>query len=347
MINARGYAVQNKASPFTPFSFKRRNPGPKEILIDILYCGICHSDLHSVKNEWGASIYPMVPGHEIIGKVRQVGAEVSRFQADDLVGVGCLVDSCQKCTSCHAGLEQYCENGFTLTYNSLDEATQLPTYGGYSNCIVAPETFTLKIPDNLDLSKAAPLLCAGITTYSPLKFWGAQSNHKIGIIGLGGLGHMGIKFAKAFGAKTVLFTHSLNKAEAAIALGADDVIVTNNEEAFSAHVNSFDIILNTASADFELTPYLNTLKQEGTLVFLGLPEHKIAIHPRELILKRRKLSGSLIGGLKETQEMLDFCSEKNISAEVEVIPIQQLNEAYERLIKGDVTYRFVIDMNTL
>lgn len=347
MVAAKGYAVQHKDDAFSPFGFERRKPESNDVLIDILYCGICHSDLHSVKNEWGRSIYPMVPGHEIIGKVREVGDKVSKFKVNDLVGVGCLINSCKHCPSCNDGLEQYCENGFTLTYNSMEEGSDVPTFGGYSNCIVAPEDFTLKIPSNLDISKAAPLLCAGITTYSPLKFWQVENANKVGIIGLGGLGHMGIKLAKAFGVETVLFTHSPHKEKDAYDLGVDDVIVTKDSTAFEKHLSSFDIILNTASAQLDMTDYLNTLKREGTLVFLGLPEHPITMHPGGLIMRRTNMAGSLIGGIKETQEMLDFCGKHNITADVEVIPIQKLNEAYERLQKGDVKYRFVIDMGTL
>lgn len=347
MIPSRGYAVQNKNTPLSPYSFQRRDPGPHDVLIDILYCGICHSDLHQVKNEWGNSLYPMVPGHEIVGKVRKVGAKVTRFKENDLAGVGCLVDACRTCSSCHQGLEQYCENGFVLTYNGYEQDGKTLTFGGYSDCIVVDENFVLKISDKLTLSNTAPLLCAGITTYSPLKHWKAQKGQKVGVMGLGGLGHMAVKISNALGADTVLFTHSAHKEKDALRLGAKEVIITKDENAFKKHTNSFDLIINTVSAAVDLALYLDTLKREGTLVFLGIPEHELKLHPTSLIFKRRTIAGSLIGGIKETQEMLDFCADHNITSDVEIIPIQKVNEAYERMAKGDVKYRFVIDMHSL
>ncbi len=344
MIDSKGYCAHDPKSDLVPFSFTRREPGPKDVLIDIHYCGICHSDLHQVKDEWGKSMYPMVPGHEIVGVVQKVGAEVTRYQVGDLVGVGCFVDSCRTCGSCEDDLEQYCENGYTLTYNSLDSDGKTPTYGGYSNNIVVDENFVLKVPTNLDLKACAPLLCAGITTYSPLRHWNVQKGSKVGVMGIGGLGHMAIKLAKAMGAEVTVFTHSKNKVEDAKRLGADRVVLSSQEGAFDALTNQLDLILNTISATIDLTPYLLTLKREATLVFLGLPDQPFDFHPGVLIFNRRNVAGSLIGGIKQTQEMLDFCSEHNITSDIELIPIETINEAYARMLKGDVKYRFVIDI---
>lgn len=347
MIPTKGYAIAKEGADFTPFDFVRREPGPTDVLIEILYCGICHSDLHQVKNEWGKSIYPMVPGHEIVGKVIKMGEKVTRFKMGDSVGVGCLVDSCRVCSSCTENHEQYCEKGYTPTYNGMIKDSQTTTYGGYSKFIVVDEAFTLKIPNNLELSKVAPLLCAGITTYSPLKHWKVEKGQKVGVVGLGGLGHMAIKLAHAMGAYTVVMTHSEHKVASALELGADEVIRTFDPEAFKNHSQSFDLILNTVSADIDLNPIINCLKRDGTLVLLGIPEHALSIRSHPLIVKRRSVSGSLVGGMKETQELLDFCSLHNVTAECETIPIQKIDDAFERLARGDVHYRFVIDLKTL
>jgi len=347
-IAALGYAAQSPTSPLAPFRFERREPGPRDVQIEIQYCGVCHSDLHTVRNEWKGTVYPVVPGHEIIGRVTQVGKEVKDFKAGDLAGVGCLVDSCRTCASCRENLEQYCDVGFTLTYNSPDPHTGGVTYGGYSNRIVVDQHFVLRIPEKLNPAAAAPLLCAGVTTYSPLRHWGVGPGHKVGIVGLGGLGHMGVKFARAFGAEVVLFTTSPGKTEDAKRLGAHEVVISRDPAAMAAHANSFDFILNTVAASHNLDPFINMLKRDGTLCLVGAPETP---HPSPgvlgLIFRRRQLAGSLIGGLKETQEMLDFCGQHGIVSDIEMIPIQGINEAYERMLKSDVKYRFVIDMGSL
>jgi alcohol dehydrogenase (NADP+) len=347
MLQAKGYATQSATEELKPFSFTRRNPGPNDVLIDILYCGVCHSDLHQVRDEWGNSMYPMVPGHEIVGRVRDVGDAVSKFKVGDLAGVGCLVDACRQCASCHHGLEQYCEEGFVLTYNSLDEDGKTQTFGGYSDCIVVDENFTLKINPKLTLSNVAPLLCAGITTYSPLRHWQAGPGKKVGVMGLGGLGHMAVKIARAMGAEVILFTHSPNKKDEGKRLGAHHVVVTSEPNAFDAWQNQCDLMLNSISADIDLNPYLNCLHREGTLVLLGLPAKPQTLPAQGLIFKRRNIAGSLIGGIAETQEMLDFCANHDIVSDIELIPIDQINQAYERMLKGDVKYRFVIDMASL
>lgn len=315
--------------------------------IEILYCGVCHSDLHQVRNEWHNSTYPVVPGHEIIGKVTAVGDAVTQFRAGDTVGVGCLVDACMDCPDCHENLEQYC-NEAVYTYNSADKHTGKTTYGGYSNVIVVRESFVLRISDKLDLAAAAPLLCAGITTYSPMRHWNVSKGQKVGVVGLGGLGHMAVKFAHAFGAHTVLFTTSPGKAEDAKRLGADEVVISKDPDQMRQHLESFDFILNTVAAPHDLDQYLMLLKRDGSMCLVGVPDHP---HPSpsvgNLIFKRRKLGGSLIGGLKETQEMLDFCAEHGITSDIELIPIQNINQAYERMLKSDVKYRFVIDLESL
>ncbi len=348
MIASTGYAARSATTPLAPFSFERREPGPQDVQIEILYCGVCHSDLHQVRDEWGGAIFPMVPGHEIVGRVAKVGGQVRNFKAGDLAAVGCMIDSCLRCESCAGGLEQYCENGMTLTYNDRYKDTGEPTYGGYSDSIVVTEKFVLKVPGNLDLKGAAPLLCAGITTYSPLRHWRVQAGDKVGVVGLGGLGHMGVKFAHAFGAHVVLFTTSPGKAQDAIRLGADEVVISRNPEAVKKHAGSFNFILNTVAAPHNLDAYLELLKRDGTMCLVGVPDQP---HPSptvgNLIFKRRQLAGSLIGGIRETQEMLDFCGRHNITSDVEVIPIQKINEAYERLLKSDVKYRFVIDLASL
>lgn len=346
-LPARGYAAQSPTTPLQPFSFARRTPGPTDVLIDIAYCGVCHSDIHQARDEWGGSTFPMVPGHEIAGTVKAVGAKVTRFKVGDRVGVGCMVDSCQKCAACDESLEQYCENGFTGTYNSKDRTTGEATQGGYSDIVTVDQKFVLKVSEKLDFKAVAPLLCAGITTYSPLKHWKVGPGQKVGIIGLGGLGHMGVKFAKAFGAEVYVFTTSESKRADAKRLGATDVILTKNPEAFAAHFGKFDFILNTASANLDYGPYLNCLKRDGNFVIVGIPEKAMEVEAFSLVMGRRSIAGSLIGGIKETQEMLDFCEKHDIVSDVEMIPIQDINKAYERMIKSDVKYRFVIDLKSL
>lgn len=346
-LQTQGYAAFDPKSPLGPFTFERRTPRDTDVLIDIMYCGVCHSDLHQVRDEWGGSMFPLVPGHEIVGRVREAGRKVSRFKPGDLVGVGCLVDSCRKCESCKQGLEQYCLNGNTGTYNSLEQDGKTPTYGGYSDKIVVDEAFVLKVPENLDPAGAAPLLCAGITTYSPLRHWKVGKGQKVGIVGLGGLGHMAVKLAHSFGAHVVVITTSPGKSEAAHKLGADETIVSRNPEEMERHAGSFDFLLDTVSAPHNINDYLNLLKLDGTMVLVGAPEKPPELEVFSLISKRRSLAGSLIGGLPETQEMLDYCGQHGIVSEVEVIPIQQIDQAYERMLKGDVRYRFVIDMQSL
>lgn len=315
--------------------------------IDILFCGVCHSDLHTARNEWANTVYPCVPGHEIIGRVAATGAHAKRFKPGDIVGVGCIVDSCRKCSSCTVGLEQYCENTFIGTYNGEDRYVGGVTKGGYSKSIVVTEHFVLRIPDQRNLAAVAPLLCAGITTYSPLKHWKVTSGQKVGIVGLGGLGHMGLKLAHAFGAHTALFTTSPSKAEDAKRLGADEVILSKDANQMAKHANSFDFILDNVSAQHDVNAYLNLLRRDGTMVLVGAPEQPLPIAPFSVIPNRRQFAGSMIGGIPETQEMLDFCAQHNITADVEVIPIQQINEAYERMLRSDVKYRFTIDMASL
>jgi len=347
---AHSYAAKNATDPLGPLDLERREVGPQDVKIDIAFCGVCHSDLHTARSEWPGTVYPCVPGHEIVGRVSAVGPKVTTFKVGDLAGVGCMVDSCQDCQSCREGLEQLCDTGgMVLTYNSPDK--HLPgkvTYGGYSSNIVVDEKFVLRIPSNLDLAAVAPLLCAGITTYSPLKHWGVTKGQKVGIVGLGGLGHMGVKFSHAFGAKTVLFTTSPGKAQDAKRLGADEVVISKNPDEMKKHVGSFDFILNTVAASHNLDAFTELLKRDSTMCLVGAPEHP---HPSpsvmNLIFRRRSIAGSLIGGIKETQEMLDFCGEHNIVSDIELIPIQKINEAYERMLKSDVKYRFVIDSSTL
>ncbi len=347
MIKTLGYAAQSATTPLDLFHFERREPGPRDVQIEILYCGVCHSDLHMVRNEWQGAVYPVVPGHEIVGRVTQVGAEVQGFAPGDLAGVGCLVDSCRTCPDCQEGLEQYCPT-FTMTYNSPDPHTGKMTYGGYSNRIVVDQSFVLRVSDRLHLPAVAPLLCAGITTYSPLRQWGVGPGQKVGVVGLGGLGHMGVKFAHAFGAEVVLFTTSPGKAADAHRLGADAVVISKNPDEMHRHLNSLDFILDTVAAPHDLDAYLELLKRDGTLCLVGAPEHP---HPAptvfNLIFRRRRIAGSLIGGLRETQEMLDFCAAHGIVSDIEMIPIQEINAAYERMLRSDVKYRFVIDMASL
>ncbi len=341
------YAAHSATAPLAPFSFDRRDPGPKDVQIEILYCGVCHSDLHTARNEWDNTIYPVVPGHEIVGRVTKVGAEVRKFKPGDTAGVGCLVYSCGHCENCKDGLENYCEVGLGGTYNAEDKHLGGMTYGGYSKSIVVDEAFVLRIPTNLDLPAVAPLLCAGITTYSPLRHWKVGKGQKVGVVGLGGLGHMGVKLAHAMGAHVVLFTTSANKTEDAKRLGADEVVLSKDPAQMEKHLNTFDFILDAVSADHDVNAYLNLLKRDGTMVLVGAPNNPVGVASFSLIFKRRNFSGSLIGGLPETQEMLDFCAEHNIVSDIEIIPIQKINEAYERMLKSDVKYRFVIDMATL
>jgi uncharacterized zinc-type alcohol dehydrogenase-like protein len=344
---ARAYAGQNATSPLAPFSIQRREPLADDVVIDILYCGVCHSDLHQVRNEWHNTVYPIVPGHEIVGRVTKTGSSVKKFKEGDLAAVGCMVDSCRTCASCRRGLEQYCEKFLTLTYNGTDKYLGGPTFGGYSERIVVDEAYTLKVSSKLNLAATAPLLCAGITTYSPLRHWKAGPGQKVGIVGLGGLGHMAVKFAHAFGAHVVLFTTSPGKTEDALRLGADEVVVSKNADEMAKHTNSFDFILDAVSANHDINAYLNLLKIDGTLTLVGVPDQPLAVGAFSLIMGRHSLAGSGIGGIAETQEMLDFCAEHGIVSEIEMIDIGQINEAYGRLLKGDVKYRFVIDMASL
>jgi len=347
MPASRGFAVQNARSPLAPFSFTRREPGPTEIAVDILFCGVCHSDLHMARNEWGNAIYPMVPGHEIVGRVTATGNAVKRFKVGTIAAVGVIVDSCRHCPPCNRGEEHFCDEGATLTYAARDRVDGSITMGGYSSNYVVDERFAHTVPDNLNLAAVAPLLCAGITTYSPLRHWKVGPGKKIGIVGLGGLGHMGLKFAHSFGAHVVQLTTSFKKKEDALKLGANEVVLSTDENAMKAHAGTFDFILDTASAPHALEPYLALLKQDATLTMVGLPEKPPSVHPFSLIRKRISVSGSMIGGMPETQQMLDDCGRRNITAEVEVIPIQKINEAFERMLKQDVKYRFVIDMTSL
>ena len=346
MIATKGYAAQSAKTPIAPFNYEHREPGDNDVLIDIQFCGICHSDIHQARNEWGNALYPMVPGHEIVGTVARVGAKVKKFKVGDIAAIGCMVDSCRECNSCRDGEEQYCERGQTVyTYNSKDKQGNL-TWGGYGNHIVSDEAFVLSVPKNLDPAAAAPLLCAGITTYSPLKHWNAGPGKKVGIVGLGGLGHMGLKFSHAFGAHTVLFTTSASKIDDAKKLGADEVILTKEEGWAAKHAGSFDFILDCVSAEHDLNTYLSLLKRDGTLCLVGVPEKPAAVYAFS-VLGRKHLSGSMIGGIKETQEMLEFCGKHNIVSDIEMTSYDKVNEAWERVIRSDVKYRFVLDAKTL
>ena len=349
MYNAKAYSVASATSPFSSSTIARRDPSEHDVQIEILFCGICHSDLHQARNEWSGvmpTVYPCVPGHEIVGRVTKVGSTVTKFKPGDLAAVGCLVDSDGTCPECQAGFEQFCPN-FTLTYNFPDKRSGGVTYGGYSDSIVVTERFVLSVPSNLDLAGAAPLLCAGITTYSPMRHWGVAKGKKVGIVGLGGLGHMGVKFAHALGAHTVVFTTSPGKKEDALRLGADEVVLSKNADEMAKHAGSFDFILDAVAADHDINAYLHLLRRDGNLTLVGAPENPLAVSAFGLIMGRRSLSGSPIGSIAETQEMLDFCGQHNITSDVEVIPIQKVNEAYERLLKSDVKYRFSIDMASL
>lgn len=347
MIPVRGYAAHQANAPLSPYAFQRRDVGPHDVLIDIQYCGICHSDIHQARDEWGGSVFPMVPGHEIAGVVSKVGARVSRYKVGDKVGVGCFVDSCRDCKNCKDGLEQYCQRGMIATYNGVEKDGKTPTQGGYSTQIVVDENYVLRMPENLPLDKAAPLLCAGITLYSPLKHWRAGPGKKVAIVGMGGLGHMGVKIAHALGAEVTVLSHSLKKQEDGKRMGANHFHATSDPQTFEKLQGQFDLIVNTVSADLDLNPYLSLLARDGTLVVVGIPEKDAPISAFNLIGGRRSLAGSLIGGIRETQEMLDFCSKHGIACEIELTPVQKINEAYDRVVKSDVRYRFVIDMKSL
>ncbi|AZR33178.1 NAD(P)-dependent alcohol dehydrogenase [Xanthomonas vasicola] len=348
MSTAHAYAAQAADQPLAPFVFERRAPGPNDVQIDIAYCGVCHSDLHTARNEWHNTVYPSVPGHEIVGRVSAVGNAVTGFKVGDLAGVGCMVDSCRSCASCQEGEEQYCEQGFTGTYNGPMFGGGENTYGGYSDHIVVDQKYVLRITHSDNLAAVAPLLCAGITTYSPLAHWKVGPGQKVGVVGLGGLGHMAVKIAKAMGATVVLFTTSESKRADALRLGASEVVISKDEAQMAAQYNTLDFILNTVAAPHNLDPFLNALKRDGAMVLVGVPEQS---HPSpavfNLVMKRRTLAGSLIGGIRQTQEMLDFCAKHNIVSDIETIRADQINEAYERVLKSDVKYRFVIDMASL
>ncbi len=347
MITAKGYAAQTKETSLAPWDFERRELGPHDVQFDITHCGVCHSDLHQIRDEWGGGIFPMVPGHEIVGKVVAVGSHVTKFKAGDLAGTGCMVDSCRKCDSCQQGLEQYCTNGNTMTYNGLEQDGKTPTYGGYSNTIVVHEDFVLHLSDKLDLAATAPLLCAGITTYSPLKHWKIGKGHKLAVVGLGGLGHMGVKFGVALGAEVTVLSTSAHKEEDARKLGAHHFIVTSDPAQMKAATASFDFILDTVSAEHDYNQYLALLKVDGVHICVGAPPTPSALLAFSLIPGRKSIAGSTIGGIQETQEMLDFCAEHGITSDIELIDIKDIEASYERMLKGDVRYRFVIDMATL
>jgi uncharacterized zinc-type alcohol dehydrogenase-like protein len=342
-MQSKGYAVLEASKPLVPFSFSRRELRPSDVALDIEFAGICHSDIHQAREEWGPAIFPMVPGHEIAGVVTSIGSAVTKFKVGDRIGVGVFVDSCRNCSSCKAGLEQYCTEGMTGTYNGYERDGKTVAQGGYSDSFVVDQDYAVKIPGNLDMSGVAPLLCAGITLYSPLKNWGAGKGKKVGVIGLGGLGHMGLKFSAALGAHTTVFSHSPSKEQDARAMGADDFVVTKDPKALANLPKDFDLILNTVSADMDLTPFVELLRLDGTLVLIGLPGKPYEINTPSLLGQRRSIAGSMIGGIAQTQEMLDFCGEHNILSDVEVIDPEYINEAYERTIKSDVKYRFVIN----
>ena len=347
---AKAFAAPSPTAGLAPHTIQRRVPRAEDVEIEILYCGVCHSDLHQVRNEWKevmATVYPCVPGHEIVGRVVKAGSAVKTFKEGDIAAVGCMVDSCRVCASCLAGEEQYCENGMTLTYNGEDKILGGVTYGGYSDSIVVDQKYVLRVPNKLDPAGTAPLLCAGITTYSPLHHWKVGKGQKVGVVGLGGLGHMGVKFAHAMGAHVVLFTTSANKSADALRLGADEVVISKNAEEMQKHERSFNFILDCVSADHDINAYINLLKRDGTLTLVGAPEKPMPVSAFGFLMGRRSLAGSAIGGIRETQEMLDFCGENGITADIELIPMQKVNEAYERLLKSDVKYRFVIDMASL
>lgn len=347
MITTKGYAARDAKAPLAPLSFQRREVGPDDVLIDILYCGVCHSDLHQIRDEWGGSIFPMVPGHEIVGKISKIGSQVKKFKVGDLAGVGCIVDSCRSCANCKEDLEQFCEVHSVGTYNSTEMDLKTPTYGGYSNQIVVTEAFTLKISDKLKLAEVAPLLCAGITTYSPLRYWKIGKGHQVAVVGLGGLGHMAVKFAVSFGAEVTVLSTSASKEKDARDLGAHHFVTTHDEAQVKKVKRHFDFILNTVSAQHDYNFYLSLLKTNGTMVLVGVPPLATPVHAFSLIGGRKSLAGSAIGGIKETQEMLDYCAAHNVTSDIEIIPIKEIENAYVRMVKGDVRYRFVIDMASL
>ena len=348
MFTVRAYAAQSPKSPIAPFAIERREPGEKDVHIEILYSGICHSDLHQAHDDWGGALFPMVPGHEIVGRVKAVGSKVTKVKVGDFAGVGCMVDSCRECSACKEDLEQYCERGATWTYNSKERNSGRLTFGGYSEAIVVEERFVVSIPASMDLKAVAPLLCAGITTYSPLRHWKVSPGQKVGVIGLGGLGHMGIKFAKALGAHVVMITTSPEKGKDAKRLGADEVLLSKDADAMAKHALSFDFLLNTIPVSHDVNPYLNLLRRDATMVMVGvITELDPPVMGASMIFGRKHLTGSGIGGMAETQEMIDFCAEKGIVSDIEMIAMNQVNEAYERLVKNDVKYRFVIDMATM
>jgi len=343
MLHTPAYAAKAAKAPIEPYEIIRREPGAHDVLIDILYCGICHSDIHQARDEWGGSIFPMVPGHEIVGTVVRTGGHVTKWKVGDTVGVGCFIDSCRECEACREGEEQFCEEGMSVTYNGYERDGKTPTYGGYSTRITVNEDYVLRIPSGMPLERVAPLLCAGITTYSPLKHFGVKPGDEVAILGLGGLGHMGVKIAKAMGARVTVLSHSPGKRDDALALGADDFVVTSKENSFRENEKRFNFILDTVSAMHDYNACLGLLKRDGTMVLVGIPE-PVPLSAAPLVMQRRHLSGSLIGGIRETQEMLDFCAEHGVLSDVEVIPVQKVNEAYERVLKSDVRYRFVIDI---
>ncbi len=347
MAIVKAYAAATANSALGPFQVNRRSPGPDDVQIEILYCGVCHSDIHQARDEWGGSIFPMVPGHEIVGRITSIGEGVKNFAIGELAGVGCFVDSCRTCPSCRQGLEQYCDVGMNATYNGYEKDKETPTYGGYSTQIVVDKNYILKISDKLPLEGVAPLLCAGITTWSPLRKWNVGKGHKVGIVGLGGLGHMGVKFAASFGAEVTVISTSVSKEADARKMGAHHFLISKDSEAMAIRAGYFDFILNTVSAVNDYNAYLNLLKVDGTMVLVGAPPAPVPVSGFSLIMKRRSLAGSLIGGIRETQEMLDYCAEHNIVSEVELIPMEKINEAYERVLKSDVKYRFVIDLASL
>ena len=339
--------MPSRSSPLAPFLLRRRDPLPNDVVIDILFCGVCHSDIHQARDEWGGSIFPMVPGHEIVGKVAEVGNQVRKWKTGDTVGVGCFVDSDRVCEACKAGEEQYCETGMTPTYNGYERDGKTPTYGGYSTAITVDENYVLRIPEGIPLDGAAPLLCAGITTYSPLRHFGVKAGDKVAVVGLGGLGHMGVKLAKAMGANVTVLSHSPGKREDALRLGADDFLATKDPAVFEKNAGRFDFILDTVSAKHDYNAYLGLLRRDGTMVLVGAPEEPAPLAAMQLLSKRRRLAGSAIGGIRETQEMLDFCASHGIASDVEVVPIQRINEAWDRTVRSDVRYRFVIDIESL
>ncbi|WP_141734778.1 NAD(P)-dependent alcohol dehydrogenase [Oligoflexus tunisiensis] len=347
MIQAKGVAAYSPTQALAPFTFERRDPRDHDVVIDIKFCGICHSDIHQARDEWGGAIFPMVPGHEIVGIVRAIGPKVTKHKAGDRVGIGCIVDSCRHCAHCEQNLEQYCLKGPTVTYNGYERDGKTPTFGGYSNVIVADENYVLRMPASLPLDQAAPLLCAGITLYSPLMHWKAGPGKKVGIMGLGGLGHMGVKIAAALGAHVTVLSHSEKKRDDAMRMGAHQFLVTHNTSVFQEYASTFDLIINTVSAEIKMSDYFGLLKLDGALVVVGIPDKPLAIHPYPLVAMRRSYAGSLIGSIKETQDMLDFCAKHNIASDIELITPEQINQAYDRVGKSDVRYRFVIDMSAL